>query len=477
MRSQTGVTASIEPTEGDVVGPRLWLLGGVIAVVAFLFAVERSPRELALAVVVGSGLMTYALMVSFRGDVNSSSESLRVESATAAIAGMGAALAAAFAASDATGAQRFFIVAAAALVVGSTALMPGSWRIGFLTPALSVIIATFGLTLWYLRTHPTGIDVEVVLREGVAGFLQSRNPYELTFTNPYTPEESKQFLAPGILVDNRISTGFPYPPVVLLLAIPGYLLGDVRISGLIALTAVAIAAHGRGGSAARRAAGLAFAFAPGSLFLITNAWTESLTLGFLMAAVMLARKGFYVTATVLLAAFLVSKQYLVVVLPCLWLLRGHASKRRLLVLVGTAILLLGPGAFADPFAFWRALSGGHMGDLIRFDSISLLVQGVATFGWDHPMLFAWLPLIAGISVATATALTFKPLPRSFLLSAGLSVMAAVLWSKQSFFNYYFFVGVVLAMAAFVGPRDFPEPGQRVFREQPDREIKPANQPF
>lgn len=452
----------------DEVNASVWLLGGWVLMIAYLFVITGISREMAVA-----GMLLGGVAVVWRlaaGRTRLRRQPRRVLSVTAAastVATVGTFLNLQYA----VGGGSPGLVLAAALacaIVFASAARSRSGSIGFVTPALLVILGNFVLTLLYLRGHPIRIDVEVVLREGVGQLLSGHNPYAMTFTNPYTPEESRLFYAPGILVDNRISLGFPYPPIVLLAAVPGYLLGDVRLSGLILVTVLALAVHGRGRSTAQRSQAVAVATAPGLLFLLSNGWTETLSVALLGLAMLAFRRRQALFAGVLLAAFVVSKQYLVVVLPCLWMLRVHARRGPVVAfcVVGAALTL--PWVIADPLAFWRAVSGAHAGGLVRPDSISLVVQGILAWGWADGPLYRWLPVGLGLVVAVASAARLEGGPRGFAAATGITIMATVLVSKQSFFNYYYLVAMSFAIAAVAAPAKSPRAATRADSVVPAR---------
>ena len=68
--------------------------------------------------------------------------------------------------------------------------------------------------------------------------LQHRNPYEMTFPDIYhsTLPGHQPVYGPGLVVNDRVQFGFPYPPVSLLLATAGYAVaGDHRYAQAVAL--------------------------------------------------------------------------------------------------------------------------------------------------------------------------------------------------------------------------------------------------
>ncbi len=427
----------------DEAGVRIWLLASVCLLTAYFFAMGRLPREPALVVMVAVAVV--ALPVCSSATEFSAARG-GLSTATPAVAAIGAFLNFSYMVGTAWP-PSLLMVGGCVLCVAVVLAARTDLRIARLRPSILVILADFIALVFYLKGHAPRIDVEVVLREGVGEFLSGHNPYAMTFSNPYTPEESAAFFAPGVLVDGRISLGFPYPPAVLLAAVSGYVLGDVRLSAAVGLTLLALLVHGRGSTRDQRSQSLALALAPGLVFLVDQAWTESLSVVLLGVGLLVIRRGHVVAGAAILAAFVVSKQYLVVIAPCVLLLRPWITPRAVFVFLTTGVALVFPWAFADLTAFWKALSGAHVGGLVRSDSISILVQGITSWGWADSTAFRWLPVATGLAVAAVATALFARSLGGFAMAVGVSVLAAVLFSKQSFFNYFFLVSIALALGA------------------------------
>ena len=74
---------------------------------------------------------------------------------------------------------------------------------------------------------------------GLRRLLHGENPYTGLYTHPFSAEDERAYLAPETVQDGKIRS-FPYPPLCILLALPGYLVGDVRWSYLAALIGTAL---------------------------------------------------------------------------------------------------------------------------------------------------------------------------------------------------------------------------------------------
>jgi hypothetical protein len=124
-----------------------------------------------------------------------------------------------------------------------------------------VLVTHFLLGLWVLRVMPQpGVDVCLFQREASGALLGGHNPYAMSFPNLY-PGAARVYGA-GTYSGDRLLFGFPYPPLSLLMVLPGELLGDFRLSHLLATTlAGALIAASRPGRVAT-AAGALFLFMP-----------------------------------------------------------------------------------------------------------------------------------------------------------------------------------------------------------------------
>src|SRR6185437_7177466 len=113
--------------------------------------------------------------------------------------------------------------------------------------------------------------------------------------------------------------GFPYPPLSLLLVLPGYLLGDFRYAHLAATTlAGALIALSRPGRIATAAAAL-FLFTPRGFFVLEAGWTEPMAV-LMLAALVFAACRAPRASPMIVGLLLVTKQYLVLAAPLVWLL-------------------------------------------------------------------------------------------------------------------------------------------------------------
>src|SRR4029453_2208588 len=198
------------------------------------------------------------------------------------------------------------------------------------------------------------------------------------------PNES--FYGPGLVVKGILQFGYPYPPLPLLLTWPALYLGDIRYAHLLGLTLGGAAiAFARPGRLAPLAAALLL-FSPRVGLLIQMSWTEPFTILFLGATVLCALRAPRLLP-LSLGLLLATKQYLVFLLPLVWLLAPE--RRRALVLlgqaVGVAVLVTLPLALWKPEAFVRSAITLQFRQPFRDDALSVLV----------PLARAGMPRVLG----------------------------------------------------------------------------------
>ena len=343
----------------------------------------------------------------------------------------------------------FGIIAAAALA--ALIAFDSRRRRSVWFPALLVAFACLGV--WLIRASPDPyIDVMGVQRAAIDAMVHGRSPYSITFANIYGEDV---FYGANVVKDSQVHFGLPYPPLSLLMAVPGQLvLGDFRYAELLALTAGCAA---MGYTTRDRTASLAAAlvlFTPRTFFVLEQGWTEAFAICWLGATVAAAatRSSHRAPMLGLLCAV---KQHMVVALAfSSWLSDrpdDRAERNRLLlraVIVAAAITL--PFVAWDAAGFWRSVVWLQFQEPMRADSLSMLSLFVHA-RWDVPRVVQTMaPLIALIVGMT---LSFRYAPRSpsgFALAIGFSFLLMFAFSKKAFCNYYFFVVATLSAAVAAG---------------------------
>ena len=317
-------------------------------------------------------------------------------------------------------------------------------------PALLAVFACLGV--WLIRASPDPyIDVMSVQRAAIDALRHGQSPYSITFRNIYGGEV---FYGANLVKDSLVHFGLPYPPLSLLMAMPGQvLLGDLRYAELLAL----IGGAGAIGYAARdRIAPLAavlLLFTPRTFFVLEQGWTESFAICWLGATVAAAARRSS-TRGLMLGLMCAVKQHMVLSLAfASWLSdqpASHSPRNRLVITaVAVAAALTLPFVLWDPLGFWRSVVWLQLHEPMRADSLSMLSL-FAHAGWSVPRAVqALAPLVA---LAAGVALSFRFAPRSpsgFALAIGFSFLLMFAFSKKAFCNYYFFVLAALAAAVAV----------------------------
>ena len=300
---------------------------------------------------------------------------------------------------------------------------------------------------WVIRHSPAPtIDVFTIHQEACAALVAGQNPHAITPANIYGP--NSPYYAPGLSRDGKLTFGYPYPPLSLLLAMPGYLLGgDYRYSllGALALTAfiltrVVPSASSSPGHLATVAPCLLL-LSPRTLFMIEQGWTEPFLILLLTLSVFTALRHPRALPFAL-GLFFAAKQYTVLFAPAVILLMPRplrlAPLLRTLAIagaVGLAITL--PFFLWGPRAFHRSVLDPHAvfrGDSLNFVALLWQARRIAL-----PSALAFAP------AALVAALCLSRLPRTpaaFAATVAATTLFFFAFATQAFGNYYF-----LAMGA------------------------------
>jgi hypothetical protein len=355
----------------------------------------------------------------------------------------------------------FYRAVALAAVLCGTFVSSSRW-VGRLSVPLLLLVYLY-VGVWLIKASPAPhIDVYLFQRDGAAALLSGTNPYELTFPNIYG---NSAYYGAGLSVGGRLRFGFPYPPLSLLLALPGHLLGkDYRYSQLFA-TALAggLMAYARPGRVAALAAAL-YLFTPRSFMVLEQGWTEPYAVLLLAATVFVAcraRRALPYVFGLLLAV----KQTLLFAAPAAWLLlpRPLPSRRELVLSAGkaagvaTAVTL--PFVLWNPGAFWFDVVMLQFYQPFRRDALSYLAWFARDGGAPLP---TWVAFAAAL-VALGLALWRAPRsPSGFAAAVSLTYLCFFAFNKQAFVNYYYFVigALCCAVAASAAPLTSEAPARR-----------------
>ncbi|MFZ5468229.1 MAG: hypothetical protein ACOZIN_02230 [Myxococcota bacterium] len=348
----------------------------------------------------------------------------------------------------------YFCLVASGVLVGA-GFSASPWLLRVRPAAVGAVFLVLGA--WLLRASPDPhIDVFVFQRDGAAELLDGRNPFSMTFPDIL---HDPLIYGPGLQQNGRLMFGFPYPPVALLLAVPGHLLaGDFRYAQLLAMVgAAALLAYAVPGRLAAGAAAL-FLFTPRSLFVLEQGWSDPLVFLCFAAVVFCAgRSPKYLPYA--LGVFLVSKQYNLLALPAVFLLlprplAWRESGRFLLKTAATGAALTLPFFLWDPKGFWHSVVALQFLQPFRGDALSYL-------GWHWHQTKEQLPSLVGfLAVVPASALALWRCPRTpagFAAAVAFIYLVFFAFNKQAFCNYYYFV--VGALCAAVAASRLDSPGR------------------
>ena len=293
------------------------------------------------------------------------------------------------------------------------------------------------------------IDVFLFQQMGAASLLHGQNPYAVRFPNLYPP--ATRFYGPGVVdANNQLTFGFPYPPLGLLMVLPGYIVaGDCRLVDCfaVAATAVLMVAARPGRWAAL--VSLLFLLTPRVFFVVRFSWTEAL-LALSFSLVMFCALRLRSAMPYALGLLFATKQYTVLAVPLVWLLLDEPRSLKQLTSTlikagGVACLIIVPFFLWNPDEFWRAVVQWQFLQPFREDALSYLVW----FRGHFPRLPvpSWS---AFVMVVPAIAFALRRCPRSpggFAAAVTIVHVFFFAFNKQAFCNYYYFVIAAAAWTA------------------------------
>jgi hypothetical protein len=308
------------------------------------------------------------------------------------------------------------------------------------------------LGVWMIRASPNPwIDVVTVHRAAIHALLTHHDPYRITIQNIYG-DLAPFFYNRAAIIGNYIALGYPYPPVSLLLAVPGQLLaGDYRYAELAAVAGGAAFIGFSGPDLPAKLAACVLLTTPRGLFVLEQGWTEPTAILLLAATIFFMRRS-AIAASWTAGLLIVSKQYLGLAGPgFLRFCVGRPMPWRLVLFAAFAASAATlPLALWHPNAFMNNVVWLQTREPFRIDSLSYL-SWAARAGWGTGSIY-WA-VGAGLG-ALAIALVATPnTPAGFASTVALSSLVTFAFGSKAFCNYYFFViGALCAGAAAAMPR-------------------------
>ena len=311
-----------------------------------------------------------------------------------------------------------------------------AWLILFAFILLHMVVA-----LVICRWIPANdIDTFTVQQAAAQDLIHGIDPYGRTRTDIYDSERSAVFYGPGMVVNGRVQVGLPYPPLTALWILPGYLLGDIRVSYVLAVVLAAVLIFAAGRTARDLWLAVFLLVNPMTFYIEDRCFTEPLVLLLFSATIFTAERR-RTWLPLALGLFLASKQYNVLALPLLGLLLGDRSWRRwgrpILLSLGIAALTLLPFAIWDLRALWHDLVLTLVAMPFRPDAISFAVR-------LRFLLKIGPVLVLGFLLWVAVRVRGVAL---FAAAYGLAMLLFFATSRQAFANYYFLIAQALFAAA------------------------------
>jgi hypothetical protein len=315
---------------------------------------------------------------------------------------------------------------------------------GLRLPLMVVMVLAFcvaGEIAFNYHAKDPRIDVFMFQTNGCWALVHGLNPYTFRYPSMYPP--GTPFYGPGV-VDSQgwLTVGFPYPPLSLLLTMPGYLLGgDVRYSHLAAMgLSAGLIAAARPGRVAALAATMLLLM-PRSIYVLDLAWTESLlvlTFSFFMFCLCRWPKAMPYA----LGLYFSTKQYTILTLPLLPLIVEGPNHWRM---VGRVLFKAGlvVAAINLPFlalnapAFIRAVFVFQFLQPFRNDALSYLV--LIRRHWPGSPLPSWISLVPLVVMIPVCLRRVASSPAGFAAAVTLVHLLFFAFNKQAFGNYYYFV--------------------------------------
>ena len=299
--------------------------------------------------------------------------------------------------------------------------------------------------------------------DGARALVDGVNPYLPIYENIHGADTT--YYGPGLVVNGELTIGFPYPPLSLLLVLPGELLaGDVRYAHLVAieLSALVMAAT-RPGTVATKAA-LLWLFTPWTFLMAVGGWTEPLVV-LLLAIVVLAAVRAPRVLGVALGLLIVVKQSALLGLPLALLLLARDGRARWRigwqsVAVAAAVTL--PFVLWDIGAFSWSTLGSIAGQVFRPDTLTYLAVLPGDWGPRLSVVGSLVLLPAAALVAWRAPRT----PSGFAASFGFMLIAFFAFSRQGGGNYYFAAIGALCCAVAASQWQPSQPGNGMSGTRP-----------
>jgi len=312
-------------------------------------------------------------------------------------------------------------------------------------------VAIFFAGIWMIKVSPKPfIDVYMFQQTSSEALLQGHNPYLLTPPNIYG---NMLYYGAQLVKNGKMTIGNPYPPLSIYLSSISYAVTkDILYSDLVAILVAGMLMVFLRPSRETLLATYIFLFTPRIYYVIEQSWTEPLVLVLAVAVVWCAmhRPAWKYLALGLMIA---SKQYMVFMLPLIFLLFSPGSTKRIWAqslgwTVGSAFVVTAPLAFWNFPAFLWDVGLAQLYQVSRIDALSYATAYARVFGY-FPTQFLSLVVLGAALLLFLRFGERTPAGFASALALGLGLFFA--FSKQAFCNYYFLVIGLLCCALAAMP--------------------------
>ncbi|MCC6337851.1 MAG: hypothetical protein IT380_28130 [Myxococcales bacterium] len=325
-------------------------------------------------------------------------------------------------------------------VLAASLLAKGPW-LGRLH-GVAFLVAFWILGSWLIKASPDPfIDVYAWTHHALKALAHGDNPFVVWMPNLY---KHTLWYAPDMADSEWVRTGFPYPPLSLMLSGIGWIFGDMRWAnlGLMVLAGAALL-WGRGKYGVLAA--VLLLTTPRVLFVLEQAWTDAYIIGLMGITLWCAARQPKWTAFAF-GALVCAKQYMVFLMPLgLLLVPPPWDRKKVLRFVGEAIIVA--LVINLPWLLWnpKALIGSNTvsGHPFRPEALSFLA---ATAVNGKPVWPLYIQLVLMIPAYALVAWKGARGPAGFALACALVLSVFFSFSKHAFCNHHFLVLGCAALA-------------------------------
>ena len=289
------------------------------------------------------------------------------------------------------------------------------------------------------------IDTFTFQRDACKSLMQGIDPFGSTQANVFDAYHTTLFFGPGMVINGRVQVGFQYPPLTLLWVLPGYLLGDVRLSYILAIVISAVLWFAIRSDRVGMGIVAVLLLSPVTFFVEDLCWTEPLVLMMLSATIYAAVKKRW-WLPIALGLFLATKQYNFLALPFVGYFIRPFQWKACLKIGATALAVA--AATVLPFAVWNLRGLWH--DLVLFHLAQPFRVNAASFAVPFPWMLKVGPVLLLIFIAGAIRVGTRN-AAMFAAAYATALLLFVSTNKQAFPNYYFLIGLTFFLAAAALP--------------------------